>query len=555
MLPELPATAELDSTFDSGSSSDESSNTSPIKQWDFHTIDEKSEHFRSLPADVRHEILTDIIETRKQSSWGRLHEIPTESNDFSSFQMKRLLKRFSVQSTLEETIKEMGGHSLSLGELEKLLNAEGIVTDSNGRRIASDENTRYLLIKDVQKAIEKAKDNDEKMKLIKETLDVIEEEPNENKPTNNEYEKDLAAAIQLSLQDPPSSPQKVETTISEPEQIEINSTTTTTTTKDDEYDKDLAAAIQLSLQDQPSTSKDFSVIEDSDSSDSDTATVTKITRLQQAKSYMMEYSGLTPSEIDKIINSNKQQPPSNKKQNIKSINSEIKQSNVILEKNIVDKNESEIKNKNNLLNEMHETITTANKSDSEDSFVEVSDISASEKPVEIMSDSDGSDFVEVKTVESIELKNNSNSNPSLQIIIDPSKEIKDDLFSDIFDEKVDLIEEKPKNNTKKLPLDLEISPDKKVDDILVENKQLETEKIVETQTESVKTDEIFELEVVPKKVTIQKPILTVEELNKMKNDLALEQQELIVQRNTKQRVAENITDQMYQEAQVINKNY
>lgn len=76
-------------------------------------IDVKSSHFQSLPADIRHEILSDIKETRKQSSWGRLHELPVESQSFSSFQMNRLLKRRQVQVSLEEAEKEMGGNSLN----------------------------------------------------------------------------------------------------------------------------------------------------------------------------------------------------------------------------------------------------------------------------------------------------------------------------------------------------------------------------------------------------------------------------------------------------------
>jgi DNA excision repair protein ERCC-5 len=53
------------------------------KNWataDLHTIDVSSAHFKSLPADVRHDILSELKETRKQSSWGRLHEMPKVKN-------------------------------------------------------------------------------------------------------------------------------------------------------------------------------------------------------------------------------------------------------------------------------------------------------------------------------------------------------------------------------------------------------------------------------------------------------------------------------------------
>lgn len=67
-LYKLPPT-KSDSS--SGDEDEELMSISPSKNWDLHTIDEKSPHFLSLPADVRHEILTELKETRKQSSWGK----------------------------------------------------------------------------------------------------------------------------------------------------------------------------------------------------------------------------------------------------------------------------------------------------------------------------------------------------------------------------------------------------------------------------------------------------------------------------------------------------
>ena len=73
------------------------------------SVDVSSSKFKNLPADIRHDILQDIKDTRKQNSWGRLHELPCESNNFSTFQMKKLLKRRQVQVSLEAAEKEMGG--------------------------------------------------------------------------------------------------------------------------------------------------------------------------------------------------------------------------------------------------------------------------------------------------------------------------------------------------------------------------------------------------------------------------------------------------------------
>ena len=128
---------------------------SPRKQarWigNIHNVDVTSADFKALPADVRYDVLTDLKETRKQNSWGRLHEMPDESNEFSNYQMKRLLKRRRVQESLETAEKEMGGKTLTLEELEKLLSEQGIDTSDRKDtvfRIASDSKTRIIFISD-----------------------------------------------------------------------------------------------------------------------------------------------------------------------------------------------------------------------------------------------------------------------------------------------------------------------------------------------------------------------------------------------------------------------
>lgn len=79
-------------------SEDESTtDSSPTKNWNIYNFDMNSKEFRSLPADVRYEILQDLKEQRKQSSWNRIHEMPKHSDDFSTYQMERLLKRQAVQ--------------------------------------------------------------------------------------------------------------------------------------------------------------------------------------------------------------------------------------------------------------------------------------------------------------------------------------------------------------------------------------------------------------------------------------------------------------------------
>ncbi|XP_055593128.1 DNA excision repair protein ERCC-5 [Uranotaenia lowii] len=198
-----------DSSFTDAEESDTSWDEKTSKNFyhlNLNAIDVSSVHFKNLPADVRHDILTDIKETRKESSWGRLHELPVESNDFSSFQMKRLLKRRTVQVELEEAEKEMGGKCLSLAELETLLSEDGIETSSSqaAQKIASDENTRFLLVRDVQKAIEKAKIKEEQEKNAPKPAKISKLEPKtkdgiQEVLDDKEMDEQLQLAIKMSL--------------------------------------------------------------------------------------------------------------------------------------------------------------------------------------------------------------------------------------------------------------------------------------------------------------------------------------------------------------------
>lgn len=153
-LPDMPSTSNAELDLVDEYDSDSSDEPSPRKQskWsgNIHNVDVSSAEFKALPADMRYEILTDLKETRKQNSWGRLHEMPQEATDFSGFQMKRLLKRRLVQESLESSEKEMGGKTLTLEDLEKLLKEQGIPMNAQNYayRIAADNTTRLIYISD-----------------------------------------------------------------------------------------------------------------------------------------------------------------------------------------------------------------------------------------------------------------------------------------------------------------------------------------------------------------------------------------------------------------------
>lgn len=80
-LPLMPSPGKLDPDDYINSEDEDELKLSPRKQtkWlgNIHSVEVDCEEFKNLPADVRYDILTDLKETRKQNSWGRIHELPS----------------------------------------------------------------------------------------------------------------------------------------------------------------------------------------------------------------------------------------------------------------------------------------------------------------------------------------------------------------------------------------------------------------------------------------------------------------------------------------------
>lgn len=304
-LPELPESSKKinkttdddsfnDSLNDSFNSTDDYTNTSastddssydesnPRNAYNTNilAIDVKSKDFQQLPADVRHDILVDIKETRKQSSWGRLHELPSRSDDFSTFQMKRLLKRRHVQVCLEEAEQEMGNdNALTYSELTNIFSEEGILESETlqkaTKQISSSENTRFLLVRDLKKKLKKV-DEDGEMQNVAE---VKEENKLKNKNVDNL----------------PSTSKSCDTGKISPENKKLGN----------EYDHDLDLAIALSLQ------EDNDKVYDEKDYDYDSDEVLKLNKDQRnhlqnaakgpARSYMIEYAGMNKEEVQGIL--------------------------------------------------------------------------------------------------------------------------------------------------------------------------------------------------------------------------------------------------------------
>ncbi len=105
-----------------------------------HTVDFTSEAFKNMPIEMQHDFLLELKETRKESSWNRIHEMPVELHDFSGFQMQRLLKRRGLQKRLDEVTAEINRNKHELLDLDDDQVAES-------RRLASDDSTHFVLIR------------------------------------------------------------------------------------------------------------------------------------------------------------------------------------------------------------------------------------------------------------------------------------------------------------------------------------------------------------------------------------------------------------------------
>ena len=73
-----------------------------IRGKNLHNFDFSNEAFRALPVEVQHEILLELRDTRKQSSWNRMDQMPQVNKIFcefaltlnSNFYIKNFLKNY-----------------------------------------------------------------------------------------------------------------------------------------------------------------------------------------------------------------------------------------------------------------------------------------------------------------------------------------------------------------------------------------------------------------------------------------------------------------------------
>ncbi|XP_039111640.1 DNA repair protein complementing XP-G cells isoform X2 [Hyaena hyaena] len=113
-----------------------------------HAIDIESEDFISLPLEIKHEILTDMKEFTKRRRT-LFEAMPEESNDFSQYQLKGLLKKNYLNQHIENVQREM--NQQQSGQIQRQYEDEGgFLKEIESRRVVSEDTSHYILIRGVQ---------------------------------------------------------------------------------------------------------------------------------------------------------------------------------------------------------------------------------------------------------------------------------------------------------------------------------------------------------------------------------------------------------------------
>ncbi|XP_053311282.1 DNA excision repair protein ERCC-5 [Spea bombifrons] len=122
-----------------------------------HSVDIESEDFKSLPPEVKHEILNDMKEFTKRRRT-LLEAMPEDSNDFSRYQLRGLLKKNDLNRCIRNVREEMSQQYS--GEVRAQIETEGgFMREVETRRLVSEDTSHYILIKGIQAKEEKKEDS------------------------------------------------------------------------------------------------------------------------------------------------------------------------------------------------------------------------------------------------------------------------------------------------------------------------------------------------------------------------------------------------------------
>ncbi|KPI94605.1 DNA repair protein complementing XP-G cells-like [Papilio xuthus] len=564
----LPALPQKEEETETESEDEQDSSASTV---DLHTVDVESDNFKSMPAKEKYDLLVELKETRKMNSWGKLHTLPKKSDQFSDFQMERLLKRRKIQECLEETEKEMGDGTMSINELESLLNEEGIDTKIEAlptRRIASNNTTRFLLINNVKQALADAKKKKELLsKKDEEDKKITPEEMTDVTPTEDE---ELQMAIKMSM-----------------ECVDEANTTAGTSKTDDSWTSHLSDS-------------DYSYSYSEDEGDN-----IEQPDMSSAKAYIAQYSDLTYKAIDDIVTSKNSSTKSKSK--VPKIDEIIKEleneKSVIVDKVDLSSDEDQklhgtnfndpepstiIENDDDVNDTQQSVIAVENQSigvinldtsTEDERKPEIRNIVSDTVKVgtvqkELSDDSSDSEFEEVP-------EENKSSKPVVELTLNMGAAPDDDIFADVFeDNKQENIKENQESNNEPTIFNTNIDLDEvkikeepdmtnlynidsegEIDTSPNEKESSEDEKngAVVTAENFIKSKEQEHIVTSPEKsdqIVIEsnkppKKLLTTEDLNSMMTEIQNKEDHLIQEKGRMDRIGRNITEEMTKDAQEL----
>ncbi|KAM9567140.1 DNA excision repair protein ERCC-5-like isoform 2-T2 [Guaruba guarouba] len=112
------------------------------------SVDTESEDFKKLPPEVRYEILTEMKEfTKRKRTF--YEAMPEESNAFSQYQLRGLLKKSSLSRCIENVQKELSQEHV--GEIQtQYENEGGFVKEVEFRKVVSEDTSHCILIKGIK---------------------------------------------------------------------------------------------------------------------------------------------------------------------------------------------------------------------------------------------------------------------------------------------------------------------------------------------------------------------------------------------------------------------
>ncbi|XP_014368523.2 DNA repair protein UVH3 [Papilio machaon] len=575
----LPALPQKEEESESESEDEQDSSASTI---DLHTVDVESENFKNMPAKEKYDLLIELKETRKMNSWGKLHTLPKKSDQFSDFQMERLLKRRKIQECLEETEKEMGDGTMSINELESLLNEEGIDTKIETlptRRIASNNTTRFLLINNVKQALADAKKKKELLSK-KEEVDkkIVPEEVTNVTPKTEDEE--LQMAIKMSM-----------------ECVDDANTSAGTSKTDDSWTSHLSDS---------DYSYSYSEDEGDDIEQPD---------MSSAKAYIAQYSDFTYKAIDNIVTS--KNSGSKSKCKVPKIDEIIKEleneKSIIVDKVDLSSDEdkklhdiklidpdTQTQNENNVIadidvNDTQQSViavenqsisvinldTSTEEEKSEIKTIVSESVNVGTVQNELSDDSSDNEFEEVP-------EENKSSKPVVELTLNMGAAPDDDIFADVFEDNkqehikenqdskneptilntnIDLCEVKIKEEPDTFEIynietDKEITESPKIDTSPIEKESSgedeQNDAVVNAENVN-KNNEQKDIALSPEKtdqavIESNKPpkkLLTTEDLNSMMSEIQSKEDHLIQEKGKMDRIGRNITEEMTKDAQEL----